>query len=448
MILIELQAVSINILSDFLQSFLQLSMQPTKGGTVMARKPNIILILADDMGYGDASCYGGKHLQTPAIDSLASSGLRFTDFHSNAPVCSPTRAALLTGCYQQRCGIEGVISAKNHRDKGLPLNKVTFADVLKNAGYKTAVFGKWHLGYEPRFNPRHQGFDEFVGFVSGNIDYHSHIDQIGVEDWWQDVELVPEGGYSTDLVTSHGLSFIQRHQDSPFCLYLAHECPHYPYQGPNDPADRTVGNPKPILGRRQDQAAAYKEMMESMDTGIDQIVHKINSLGLEQETFIFFCSDNGPTGPGSSGPLRGKKGSLWEGGHRVPGIAYWPSEIRPGTVTNETVLTMDLLPTLASIAEAKLPANLKLDGFDLLPLMTGGNSLPERSLFWRFKNDCVIRKGPWKLMRGENPGLFHLDDDMGETTNMIEQEPERVGGLEQELTNWSKKVSLGIEQQS
>ena len=286
-------------------------MSPKLRKNIMARKPNIILILADDMGYGDAGCYGGKHLQTPAIDTLADRGLRFTDFHSNAPVCSPTRAALLTGCYQQRCGIEGVISAKNHREKGLSLENVTFADLLKTAGYRTAVFGKWHLGYEPRFNPRYEGFDEFVGFVSGNIDYHSHIDQAGVEDWWQDVELIPEEGYSTDLVTSHGLSFIQRYKDEPFCLYLAHECPHYPYQGPNDPADRTVGKPEPILGRRKDRTAAYKEMMESMDTSIDRIVRKINSLDLEKETFIFFCSDNRPTGPGSSGPLKGKKGSLW-----------------------------------------------------------------------------------------------------------------------------------------
>ena len=414
----------------------------------MARKPNIILILADDMGYGDAGCYGGKHLQTPAIDTLADRGLRFTDFHSNAPVCSPTRAALLTGCYQQRCGIEGVISAKNHREKGLSLENVTFADLLKTADYRTAVFGKWHLGYEPRFNPRYQGFDEFVGFVSGNIDYHSHIDQAGVEDWWQDVELIPEEGYSTDLVTSHGLSFIQRHKDKPFCLYLAHECPHYPYQGPNDPADRTVGKPEPILGRRKDRTAAYKEMMESMDTSIDRIVRKINSLDLEKETFIFFCSDNGPTGPGSSGPLKGKKGSLWEGGHRVPGIAYWPSKIRPGTVTNETALTMDLLPTLASLAGLSPPTTLKLDGVDLLPLMVGEQPLSERSLFWRFKNDCAIRKGPWKLINGESQSLFHLDDDIGETTNIIRKEQERGKSLEQELMNWSRKISVGIEQQS
>ena len=423
-------------------------MSPKLRENIMARKPNIILILADDMGYGDAGCYGGKHLQTPAIDTLADRGLRFTDFHSNAPVCSPTRAALLTGCYQQRCGIEGVISAKNHRKKGLSLENVTFANLLKTADYRTAVFGKWHLGYEPRFNPRYQGFDEFVGFVSGNIDYHSHIDQAGVEDWWQDVELIPEEGYSTDLVTSHGLSFIQRYKDEPFCLYLAHECPHYPYQGPNDPADRTVGKPEPILGRRKDRTAAYKEMMESMDTSIDRIVRKINSLGLEKETFIFFCSDNGPTGPGSSGPLKGKKGSLWEGGHRVPGIAYWPSKIRPGTVTNETALTMDLLPTLASLAGLSPPTTLKLDGVDLLPLMVGEQPLSERSLFWRFKNDCAIRKGPWKLINGESQSLFHLDDDISETTNIIRKEQKQGKNLEQELMNWSRKISVGIERQS
>ena len=423
-------------------------MSPKLRKNIMARKPNIILILADDMGYGDAGCYGGKHLQTPAIDTLADRGLRFTDFHSNAPVCSPTRAALLTGCYQQRCGIEGVISAKNHRKKGLSLENVTFANLLKTADYRTAVFGKWHLGYEPRFNPRYQGFDEFVGFVSGNIDYHSHIDQAGVEDWWQDVELIPEEGYSTDLVTSHGLSFIQRHKDKPFCLYLAHECPHYPYQGPNDPADRTVGKPEPILGRRKDRTAAYKEMMESMDTSIDRIVRKINSLDLEKETFIFFCSDNGPTGPGSSGPLKGKKGSLWEGGHRVPGIAYWPSKIRPGTVTNETALTMDLLPTLASLAGLSPPTTLKLDGVDLLPLMVGEKPLSERSLFWRFKNDCAIRKGPWKLINGESQSLFHLDDDISETTNIIRKEQKQGKNLEQELMNWSRKISVGIERQS
>ena len=188
--------------------------------------------------------------------------------------------------------------------------------------------------------------------------------------------------------------------------------------------------------------------MESMDTGIGQIVRKINSLGLERETFIFFCSDNGPTGPGSNGPLRGKKGSLWEGGHRVPGTAYWPGKIRPGTVTNETTLTMDLLPTLASLAGSSLPTKLKLDGIDLLPLLIEGKSLPTRSLFWRFKNACAIRKGPWKLITSESQSLFHLDNDIGETTNIMQKEPVWGRSLEQELRDWSRQISMGIERQS
>ena len=210
----------------------------------MIRRPNIILILADDLGYGDPSCYSGQHLNTPNIDALADGGLKFTDFHANAPVCSPTRAALMTGRYQQRSGLEGVLSARNHRDKGLAGSQITIAQILKQVGYATAIYGKWHLGYQPRFNPNRFGFDEFRGFVSGNVDYHSHIDQIGQEDWWENLELQPEEGYSTDLITQHGLSFIKRHADQPFFLYLAHECPHYPYQGRNDPAGRNIGNPQ------------------------------------------------------------------------------------------------------------------------------------------------------------------------------------------------------------
>ncbi|NQT02271.1 MAG: sulfatase-like hydrolase/transferase [Planctomycetes bacterium] len=196
-----------------------------------AERPNIILIMADDLGYGDIGCYGSKKIRTPNIDALARGGLRFTDYHSNCPVCSPTRAALLTGRYQQRCGIEGVVTAAKHRHTGMALEEVTFAEVLKRRGYATGIFGKWHVGYNVEFNPAKQGFDEFIGYVSGNVDYHSHIDQAGFEDWWKNLQKVPEEGYCTDLITKHGVDFIERHKDGPFCLYLPHEAPHYPYQG-------------------------------------------------------------------------------------------------------------------------------------------------------------------------------------------------------------------------
>ena len=196
-------------------------------------KPNIILIVADDLGYGDLSIFGNKYISTPNIDKLGKEGIIFTDFHSNGSVCSPTRAALLTGKYQQRVGVSGVITAKNHRDKGLSTNEITFANIANEAGYKTGIFGKWHLGYDSKFNPVYQGFDEFVGFVSGNIDYHSHIDQEGYTDWWFDNRLNEEVGYSTDLITKHSVDFIKKNKDENFLLYIAHESPHYPFQGRN-----------------------------------------------------------------------------------------------------------------------------------------------------------------------------------------------------------------------
>ena len=290
------------------------------GGATHAKqnKPNFIIIMADDLGYGDLSCYGATHVKTPQIDALAAGGMKFTDYHSNGAVCSPTRAALMTGRYQQRSGITGVVTAKNHRHTGLDLDEITFAEVLKSAGYTTALFGKWHLGYAVEFNPRKQGFDTFTGFVSGNVDYHSHYDQEGYEDWWQGTNLRPEEGYSTYLIGQHAEGFLDKHRDKPFCLYLAHEAPHYPLQGPSDPPARTAGKGRSADIRRQNPRDVYRRMIEAMDKTVGDIVTKVKQLGLEENTFIFFCSDNGATGLGSNGALRGHKGQLWEGGHRVP----------------------------------------------------------------------------------------------------------------------------------
>jgi arylsulfatase A-like enzyme len=409
------------------------------------RRPNIILIVADDMGYGDCGCFGSETIRTPNIDAIAERGIRFTDFHSNGAVCSPTRAALLTGRYQQRTGIEGVITAKNHRHVGLPLEETTFADLLGADGYATALFGKWHLGYEERFNPTRRGFDEFVGFVSGNIDYKSHIDQVGIEDWWRSDKLTPEDGYTTDLVTEHGVRFIEENKDKPFCLYLAHECPHYPYQGPNDEAYRTPGNAKPINGPREDKAQAYKEMMECMDAGIGRIVDTVAACGLEEDTLVFFFSDNGPSGPGSAGVLRGGKGNLWEGGHRVPAAACWTGTIPPGTETHTPCIGMDLFPTMLAMAGAQAPADLTLDGVDIMPVMTGQAPKLERDLFWRFKNKRAIRSGKWKLVLGEGDAetreLFDLENDLPESNNVIAEHQDLARELEEEIAAWEMEVS-------
>jgi arylsulfatase A len=409
-------------------------------------RPNIILIMADDLGYGDIGCYGSTKISTPNIDTLARGGMKFTDYHSNCPVCSPTRAALLTGRYQQRCGIEGVVTAAKHRHTGMALKEVTFAEILKTRGYTTGIFGKWHVGYSVEFNPVRQGFDEFKGYVSGNVDYHSHIDQAGIKDWWKDVEMNPEEGYCTDLITKHGIDFIERHKDKPFCLYLPHEAPHYPYQGRNDPPERLPGGKKGKKARGKEIARAYKEMVEVMDEGIGKIVETVRNLGLERKTFIFFCSDNGATKNGSNGALAGNKGSLWEGGHRVPAVAYWPGRIKPGTVTTQTTLGMDMFPTMVSIAGAKLPAGLKLDGVDLLGMLTEDSKLSKRTLFWRYRKQKAVRKGPWKLLvQGDNVKLYNLSDDLGEKKNLANAKPAIVRELQGELAAWEQEVSDGVE---
>jgi len=410
-------------------------------------RPNIILIMADDLGYGDIGCYGSPKIRTPNIDALAKGGMKFTDYHSNGAVCSPTRAALLTGRYQQRSGIEGVIYAKGPtRRTGLALEETTFAELLKTNGYATGIFGKWHLGYNVEFNPARQGFDEFRGYVSGNVDYHSHIDGAGFDDWWKNLEKVPEDGYCTDLITKHGIDFIERHKDKPFCLYLPHEAPHYPYQRREDPPERLPDGKKGKQAKGEKIAQAYKEMVEVMDEGIGKIVETVRRLGLERKTFIFFCSDNGATKNGSNGSLAGYKGSLWEGGHRLPAIAYWPGKIPPETVTSQIVLGMDLFPTMLSIAGANLPSGLKLDGVDLTGMLTKNKNLPERTLFWRYRKQKAVRKGRWKLLVQDNKErLYDLDDDLGENINLAGTRPNMVRMLQNELAAWEREVSAGVE---
>lgn len=413
------------------------------------RAPNFVIIMADDLGYGDIACFGNTKINTPNIDALARNGIRFTDFHSNGAVCSPTRAALLTGRYQQRSGVEGVITAKSHRDKGMALAETTFAEVLRPAGYTTGMFGKWHLGYPARYNPVHQGFSEFTGFVSGNVDYHSHVDQEMYLDWWQGDRIDNEPGYLTDLVTNYGITFIKKHQAQQFCLYLAHGAPHYPYQGRQDPAIRQAGGQRP--GREaSDVERRYKEMIEVMDEGVGRIVSTLKGLGLQENTMVFFLSDNGPTGRvislfNSTGPLRGSKGTVWEGGHRVPAVASWPGHIPVGRVSHETAMGMDLLVTMASLARAPLPTDRPVDGVDLSPVLLGKGSLAPRTLFWRAGRGKVARRGPWKLLvQGQKAQLFNLDDDIGETRDLGQAHPEVLAELLKTLEAWEADVSQGV----
>lgn len=419
------------------------------------RPPNIIIILADDLGYGDLSCYGSDTIETPHIDRLAARGVRFTDFHSSAPVCSPTRAGLLTGRYQQRAGIPGVIYAnpKRNRHHGLqPKQEVTFAELLTKAGYATAIFGKWHLGYLKKYNPLHHGFDRFVGYVSGNVDYISHVDGTGVFDWWHGLQKVHENGYTTHLITKHAVKFIENHRDQPFCLYVAHQAPHFPYQTPQSEPIREVGENKPRT-IPENVHEIYEVMVEEMDQSVGRIVQTLDRLGLTRNTFIFFLSDNGAVRYGSNGPLRGHKGQLWEGGHRVPAIACWPGHIRPGRVTDQTAISIDLFPTILALAGVEAPEGLEIDGVNLLPLLLEGEPLPSRTLFWAYREQRAVRHGPWKLLlnapglRPGEPALFNLEKDLDETHNVASEHPRRVQRMLRKLEAWEKEVHQGATEQ-
>lgn len=416
-------------------------------------KPNIVIILADDLGYGDLSTYGGW-IEVPHIDRLAEEGVKLTDFHSNGPVCSPTRAALMTGRYQQRAGIPGVVFADPNRpehEDGLQPHEVTFVELLKQAGYVTGIFGKWHLGYDRKYNPVRQGFDEFRGYVSGNVDYFSKVDQAGHYDWWHNERQVEEPGYTTQLITRHAVRFIEENKDGPFCVYIPHEAPHSPFQGPNDaPAGfRRIGN-APVRQGLSDEVVRrkFREMVVAMDEGIGEVVQTLKRLGIAERTLVVFFSDNGAARHGDNSPLRGGKGSLWEGGHRVPAVAWWPGRIAPGTVSDETAVSFDVMPTLLDLAGIDVPDGHHLDGVSLVPLLLKGEPLPERDLFWEYRGQSAVRQGLWKLLinaRGpeETIGLYNLHEDLGEQTNLAEQYPERVSAMRQALKSWKQDVTTG-----
>jgi arylsulfatase A len=407
-------------------------------------KPNIVLILADDLGYGSLACYGSKQIRTPHLDRLAASGMRLTDFHSSGPMCTPTRAALMTGRYPQRCAwvpdddLSPVFRDQRRENPaqrwawGISLAEQTVAETLRDAGYRTALLGKWHLGYDTRFHPMNQGFDEFRGFTGGAVDYHTHVATHGLKelDWWDGKEIRNETGYSTDLLTRHAVDFIARHKDRPFFLYLAHAAPHDPWQG-RDPAAKKA------------PAETYKEMIEVLDESVDRVTAALREQGLEQNTLLVFCSDNGAAPPGgvaANGRLKGRKGSMHEGGHRVPFIASWPGVIPAGSTSTATAMTMDLFPTLAKLAGAE--AASRLDGIDLMPVLKGGKQDKARPLHWLFGGNWAVREGPWKLIgKGDQATvLVNLDADPLEKTSLLGEQPAIAGKLMTLHRQWMNEV--------
>lgn len=403
----------------------------------MAKKTNIIIFLADDLGYGDTSPYNGW-INTPSMDRMTAEGLRFTDFHSNGAVCSPTRAALLTGRYQQRSGIEEVlVEREGWFSYGLGLNpsELTFARLFKDAGYATALFGKWHLGARKEYNPVNHGFDEFNGYLEGAIDYVDHA-----KTWWQGLEQKDEEGYSTHLITNHAVRYIEEHKDEPFCLFVSHEAVHLPWQAPGDGPFRR----KYSEWTTDEVKEKYIAMTAELDKGLGEVLDTVECCGIAENTLVFYFSDNGGVAEAASNaPFRGHKADLWEGGHRVPAIAWWPGTIKAGTVTDELAAGMDLLPTMADIAEIPLPEDRKIDGVSLKNLLCNQTPLSERPFFVGYEaRGTAMRDGKWKFITSKWHGweLYDLSNDIGETNNLVDKMPGKAAEMNIEVAKWRKDV--------
>jgi arylsulfatase A-like enzyme len=419
--------------------------------------PNIVVILADDLGYGDLGCYGSKDIKTPNIDAMAKRGMKFTDFYVNAPVCSPSRAGFLTGRSQQRCGAESVFTPA-HAESGLPLNERTLADELKRGGYATGIFGKWHLGYAEEFNPVNRGFDKFIGHLSGFLDYHSHVNPTLGYDWMDGLNKTEGRGYSTDLIGKHSIEFVKANKEKPFFLFVSHQAPHSPFQGPADGPQIELLDGKVIKHAiKQDgeqRYAKYIEMAERMDKTIGDLLRVLHEDGLAENTLVMFVSDNGPSYlAGTTGGLKGGKHSLWEGGIRVPAVACWPGRIKAGVVTREPATMLDLFPTFLNLARVKPESGLELDGTDIGPLLFRGEAPPNRSLCWRHERSVAVREGKWKLLgryedrakradfSEKSARLHDLKTDPAEGNDLSAQHPEIVRKLAAAHEAWEKGIA-------
>lgn len=411
--------------------------------------PNIVFIVADDMGYADCGVHGCKDIPTPHLDALAASGVRFTDGYVTGPVCSPTRAALMTGRHQLRDGVPDWVK---HGGPGLNAGVPTVADYLKRAGYRTALIGKWHLGEAEEANPLERGFDEFFGFLGGGRSYFQAPRELENVNRYEQLvrgrEPVVEKEYLTDALGREAVAFIGRQKQQPFFLFLSFNAVHTPLMAPKTPPAGlgSIADPK----RR-----AYAAMLVSMDAAIGRVLAALREQGIEERTLVAFLSDNG--GPitrnspnaSSNGSLRGGKGQLWEGGIRVPFFLSWKGRLKPGSLFTHPVTQMDLTATAIALAGAKPDAAFPLDGVDLMPHVDGARQgAPHQTLCWAYeRKQFAIRQGSWKLVVAEPekgqtaPGLFDLSRDPGETRDLSGDEPGRVEQMKTLWQTWHAGVT-------
>lgn len=414
------------------------------------QRPNIVLIITDDVGYGDLGSYGAPDVRTPNIDSLARDGVRLTDFYANAATCSPTRTGLISGRYQQRFGLEQPLGARGKMDweRGLSPTGRSLPQLLKNNGYATALIGKWHLGWKSEFSPLAHGFDHFFGFKSGFVDYYQHtagVDAPLTADLFENDRPVEVPGYMTDLITERSVRFIEQNAGRPFFIDVSYNAGHWPYQPPDQPSTaRDNGRHLSPFDDSTSTRADYVAMLERADQGTGRILEALDRAGLRQNTIVIFTNDNGGEWLSRNAPLFHHKGSVWEGGIRVPAIIRWPGRIPAGRVSGQVGLTMDLTASILAATGTAVPPEARLEGINLLPVLEGRAPEVDRTLFWRVTGPSpqqAVRSGEWKLLLdGGRALLFNLRTDVGERNNVIGQRSDIARGLRPLLAAWQEDV--------
>jgi arylsulfatase A-like enzyme len=438
---VQTLAAGPTILSEQLASVANGHVAQRSAGAKESR-PNIIFILADDMGWGDLSCYGRPDYRTPNLDLLASQGTRFTDAYSASAVCTPTRCGYITGRYPGRfkIGLEEPLLATN-LEVGLEPGNPTIASLLKQSVYDTALFGKWHLGFRPEWGPNAHGFDEFFGILAGAGDYFLHQNGLGQPDLFENTTPVTRNGYLTELLTERAVNYVTKRRRAPFFLSLHYTAPHWPWQGPKggETIDYTGKGSEPAKMTRGGSLKMYAQMMKSLDDGVGRVMQAIRSAGVARNTMVIFTSDNGGERFSYQWPFAGEKGDLLEGGIRVPAIVRWPGVIPANRVTQQMAITMDWTATM--LAAGKTDGERSLDGIDLLPVLKGSRPVIDRSFFWRIYNQDAVRQGKWKFYRnGEVRRLFDLSVDSHEQADFSQKQPEVLQRLMTEFDKWNAEM--------
>ena len=417
---------------------------PAAATTPPQGRPNVVFILADDLGWGDLSCYGRPDYRTPNLDRLASQGVRLTQAYSASAICTPTRCAFFTGRYPARTkiGLEEPLTATNHL-VGLEPNHPTLVSLLKASGYATALIGKWHLGFRPEWRPNAHGFDEFFGVLAGASDYHLHKNGLGQPDLYENLTPVEHNGYLTDLLTDRAVKYIRRRHPSPFYLSLHYTAPHWPWQDRKG-GERIEFTDQKIEPRAMAEGGSlklYAEMMRSLDDGVGRVMQALIRSGLDRNTLVIFTSDNGGERFSYHWPFSGAKGELMEGGIRVPAIVRWPGVVPASRETSQMAITMDWTATILAAAHTQPAKDYPLDGIDLLPFVTRAAPLRERTFFWRIGEQDAVRQGKWKYLRyGEDRMLFDLSVDEREQADFSETHSDVFERLSAEFAKWDQQM--------